>query len=572
VSDDTGVTRVEVCVDDLAGAIAADRSGADRIELCADLLEGGTTPSAGLIGAVLAAVRDADVQVIVRPRGGDFVYDDAELDVMCADLAVVADLARRTPLRVGVVVGALTDDGTVDEPAMRRLVDAAGALPVTFHKAFDATPDFFAAADTLADLGVVRILTSGGPGSALDGVDVLGELVRRSLSEPARPSILVGGSVRPSNVRLILEATGAREVHLRAQVPAPRGDGTLVTDPAIVRAMRAAVDDVAAGSPVPVEPEVVVIAVDIGGTNLKGAIIDSTGRAVASRSVGVGRTGDDSIQRIIDLLKTLRAQTESAGQTVVGVGVVTPGMVDAAQGVVRYASTLEWTDVPLGPILSAELGVPVEVGHDVRSAGLAESLFGASAGVADSVLVAIGTGVAASIISSGNAVVGAVTTAGELGHIPAIPDGEACTCGQHGCLEVYLSGAGLARRYAAFGGDASIDAAAISTRLGQDDLADRVWADGVHALALGLKSVTLLIDPEVVVLAGGVSRAGAALVDPLASALQESLVWRSAPEIRLSQLGTSGGRIGAAVLAFRAAGRGDVVEGWTAASVLAGAS
>ncbi|WP_431030877.1 copper homeostasis protein CutC [Plantibacter sp. RU18] len=600
MSDDTGAPRVadpiaepvpqrrtvvEVCVDDLAGAISADRAGADRIELCADLLEGGTTPSLGLIGTVLAAVRDVDVQVIVRPRGGDFVYDDGELDVMCADLAAIADVARRSTLRVGVVLGALTTGGSVDVSAMRRLSDAAGGLPVTFHKAFDATPDLFAAYDTLAGLGVERVLTAGGPGSALDGVEVLAELVRRSLSEPslsepspagvARPSILVGGSVRPSNVRQILDATDAREVHLRAQVPAPRGDGTLATDPTIVRAMRAAVDDAtgrAAASPVSLASDVVVIAVDIGGTNLKGAIIDSTGRALASRSVGVGRTGEESIQRIIELLKTLRGQTESAGQTVVGVGVVTPGMVDAAQGIVRYASTLDWTDVPLGPILSAELGVPVEVGHDVRSAGLAESLFGASAGVADSVLVAIGTGVAASIISSGNAVVGAVTTAGELGHIPAIPDGEDCTCGQRGCLEVYLSGAGLARRYAALGGDPTMDAAAISTRLGQDDIADRVWADGVHALALGLKSVTLLIDPEVVVLAGGVSRAGATLVEPVVAALQDSLVWRAAPEIRLSMLGTSGGRIGAAVLAFRAAGRGDLVDMWTTASVLQAAA
>lgn len=560
---------VEVCVDDLAGAVTADRAGADRIELCADLLEGGTTPSIGVIGAVLAAMRDADVQVIVRPRGGDFVYDDGELEVMCADLAAIVEIGGRTTTRVGVVLGALTADGTVDVAAMRRLLAAAGGLPVTFHKAFDATPDLIAAYGTLAELGVGRVLTSGGPGSAVDGLEVLAELVARSGAAPGLPTILVGGSVRPSNVQRIIAATGATEVHLRAQMPSPSGDGTLRTDTGIVRAMRIAADGGQADVAVD-DAATVVIAVDIGGTNLKGAIVDNTGRAVASRSVGVGRSGEESIQRIIELLQGLRRQTELAGQRVVGIGVVTPGMVDAEHGIVRYASTLDWTDVPLGPILSAELGVPVEVGHDVRSAGLAESLFGASAGVADSVLVAIGTGVAASIISSGHAVVGAVTTAGELGHIPAIPDGEDCTCGQRGCLEVYLSGAGLARRYASFGGDPALDAAAISTRLGHDDIADRVWADGVWALALGLKSVTLLFDPEVVVLAGGVSRAGATLVDPVAAALQESLVWRAAPEIRLSQLGTSGGRIGAAVLAFRAAGRGDVVERWTAASVLAG--
>ena len=252
-------------------------------------------------------------------------------------------------------------------------------------------------------------------------------------------------------------------------------------------------------------------------------------------------------------------------------------MVDAERGVVLFASTLGWTDVPLGPILSAELGVPVEIDHDVRTSGLAESLFGASAGVADSVLVAVGTGVAASITSGGHAVRGALTAAGELGHVPAVPGGEACTCGQHGCLEVYLSGAGVARRYAALGGLPGLDTAAVVARVGGvegvgpgvDAVADRVWADGVRALALGLTSLTLLVDPAVIVLAGGVSRAGAALVDPLRAELAAGLAWRAAPEVRLSELGTHGGRIGAAVLAFRAGGRGSVVDSWSRADLLA---
>jgi predicted NBD/HSP70 family sugar kinase len=215
------------------------------------------------------------------------------------------------------------------------------------------------------------------------------------------------------------------------------------------------------------------------------------------------------------------------------------------------------------------LGVPVQIGHDVRSSGFAESLFGASAGVDNSVLVAIGTGVAASIRSGGHSIVGAITTAGELGHIPVIPDGELCSCGQRGCLEVYLSGAGLARRYAALGGQEGLDAAAIVARLGSDPIADRVWADGVHAFALGLTSLTLLIDPTMIVLGGGVSRAGDRLLAPLRVALSEALAWRDAPEIRVSELGTSGGRIGAAVLAFRAAGLGQVPESWSVADVLA---
>jgi len=587
---------VEICVDDLAGALVADRAGADRIELCADLLEGGTTPSAGTIRSVFRAVRHAGVQVIVRPRGGDFVHDEAELDVMCADLEAIAALAPECATEVGVVLGALTPASRVDVAAMRRLLAAAGPLPVTFHKAIDATGDLPAAYEVLHGLGVRRVLTAGGPGTAAEGADVLAELVRRSAA-PGAPEVLVGGGVRAAGVRSLLDATGASSVHLRAMSPSPRGDGTLRTDPAVVAGFLAAVGrgraDGAAGGPDDAVPEAAavpddavpesrggaapdpapvrtaVVAVDIGGTSFKGAVVDDAGRTVRSLAVAAGSTGAESIDRVVALLHDLRAGARASGHDVVGVGVVTPGMVDAERGVVLFASTLDWTDVPLGPILSAELGVPVEIDHDVRTSGLAESLFGASAGVADSVLVAVGTGVAASITSGGHAVRGALTAAGELGHVPAVPGGEACTCGQVGCLEVYLSGAGVARRYAALGGQPGLDTAAVVARLGTDPVADRVWSDGVRALALGLTSLTLLVDPAVVVLAGGVSRAGAALVDPLRAELAAGLAWRGAPEIRLSQLGTHGGRIGAAVLAFRAGGHGHVVDSWSRADLLA---
>ncbi|TWX38553.1 ROK family protein [Frigoribacterium sp. ACAM 257] len=599
---------VELCVDDLDGALVADRAGVERIELCADLVEGGTTPSVGLVRSALRAVRHVGVQVIVRPRGGDFAYDDGELDVMCADLEAIVELALAASAgngngnegrtEVGVVLGALTAASEVDVPAMRRLVAAAGPLPVTFHKAIDATPDLLAAYDVLHSLGVRRVLTAGGPGTAAEGAEVLAELVRRSAASPDAPEVLVGGGVRAAGVRDLLDATGASSVHLRAMSPSPRGDGTLRTDPAVVAEFLAAVGrragdpaavdlvDAADASaaqhaggavPGPAPSRSAVVAVDIGGTSFKGAVVDDSGRTVLSLSVAAGSTGEESIDLVVGLLHELRAAARASGHDVVGVGVVTPGMVDAERGIVLFASTLGWTDVPLGPILSAELGVPVEIDHDVRTSGLAESLFGASAGVADSVLVAVGTGVAASITSGGHAVRGALTAAGELGHVPAVPGGEACTCGQHGCLEVYLSGAGVARRYAALGGEPGLDTAAVVARVGRvegvgtgvDAIADRVWADGVRALALGLTSLTLLVDPAVIVLAGGVSRAGATLVDPLRAELAAGLAWRAAPEVRLSELGTHGGRIGAAVLAFRAGGRGSVVDSWSRADLLA---
>jgi glucokinase len=502
----TASTLVEICVDDLDGVLAAELGGADRVELCADLLEGGTTPSIGLIELVLERVSRIGVQIMVRPRGGDFVYSAAELDVMRSDLRAIARAAGRSSVAVGVVFGVLTKEREVDVAAMRLLIEAADGVPVTFHKAIDASGDVVAAYEALRDLGVQRVLTSGGAATAAEGSAVLAQLVGLSADGPA---ILAGGGVRPANVRSLVAATRVSEVHLRAQVPAGRDDGTLVTDVDIVAAVVAAVRSDSRGDD---RPEV-VLALDIGGTNLKGAVVDASGRTLVTRAVALTEPGDPALQRVRAVLAELAAEAGAAGFRVVGAGVVTPGIID--DGVVVYASTLEWTDVALGAVLAADLRVPVHIGHDVRSAGLAEGLFGASAGLPDSVFVAIGTGVAASIFSSGGSIVGATTSAGELGHIPAIPGGEACTCGQFGCLEVYMSGAGLARRYLALGGTEPLTAAEISARLDVDPIAASVWADGLRALSLGLTSVTLLLDPGAIVLGGGVAKAQETLLAPL---------------------------------------------------------
>ncbi len=160
---------------------------------------------------------------------------------------------------------------------------------------------------------------------------------------------------------------------------------------------------------------------------------------------------------------------------------VSPGLIDSATGTVRYASTLGWTDLPLAQLLSEAIGLPVAVDHDVRAAGAAELAYGAAAGSRNVVFAAIGTGVAAAISSDGRALEGAIAGAGELGHIPVVPGGELCACGQRGCLEVYFSGAGLARRYAAATGGGrgeSPDAAGVIARVGVDPIAARVWSEG----------------------------------------------------------------------------------------------
>jgi copper homeostasis protein len=204
---------VEICVDSVAGARVAEDAGADRIELCAGLAEGGTTPSIGTIREALRAVNRVGVQVLIRPRGGDFVYDADEVDVMLADIAAIRALTPRGGTRVGFVLGALTPAGDIDVPTTRWLLDACDGAPVTFHKAFDLTRDLPAALDVLTQLRVHRVLTSGGHARAVDATGTLRALVARSAG---RIAVMAGGGVRAGNVAALVAATGVPEVHLRA--------------------------------------------------------------------------------------------------------------------------------------------------------------------------------------------------------------------------------------------------------------------------------------------------------------------------------------------------------------------
>lgn len=305
--------------------------------------------------------------------------------------------------------------------------------------------------------------------------------------------------------------------------------------------------------------DAVVLAVDLGGSTMKGAVVAENGAVIVSETRPTPRLR--VIDALVELLQALRQAADVRGYHVAAAGVVTPGIVDEDTGVVLYASNLRWRDVPLLDLLAERMPFPVAIGHDVRAAGLAEQLLGAARGCDDFVLVTIGTGVAAALISAGRTITGAAGAAGEFGHIPVVPGGEVCACGQIGCLEVYASGAGVTRRYAALGGDerSSRD---IVARLGSDPLADTIWADATRVLAQGLTIMTLLLDPAVVVLGGGFSQAGSALLAPVAAGLANGLAWRGAPEVRLSHLGGDAGRTGAAIHAFRAAGRGAVVDGW----------
>ncbi|MFC0031927.1 copper homeostasis protein CutC [Micromonospora chaiyaphumensis] len=218
------MTTVEICVSDVPTALVAEAAGADRLELCADLGQGGTTPSLGTVEVALRTLRRAAVRVMVRPRGGDFRVSEVEEQVMLADIAAIRGLPNPHGLAVGVVVGALTTAGDLDLAVLRRLIEAAGPLPVTVHKAFDEVRDQLQAVEDLVDLGADAVLTSGGAPTALAGAPRIAALRERAGD---RLRVIAGGGIRSHNVRQVLAETGAREVHLRAPV---RRDGREATD------------------------------------------------------------------------------------------------------------------------------------------------------------------------------------------------------------------------------------------------------------------------------------------------------------------------------------------------------
>ena len=203
---------IEICVEGLDGLLAAEAGGADRVELCAALIEGGITPS---IGTVRAALRRATIpfRVIIRPRGGDFLYSETEFATMLEDVAAMRALGV-----AGVVVGCLTAEGDIDAPRMQALVQEAGALGVTCHRAFDMTRDPAAALEALIACGVDRVLTSGQRDSAAEGVDVLRALV---IQAAGRITIMGCGKLDAGNIAAIRAATGLTELHFSAPVDTP---------------------------------------------------------------------------------------------------------------------------------------------------------------------------------------------------------------------------------------------------------------------------------------------------------------------------------------------------------------
>jgi copper homeostasis protein len=204
--------KLEVCVDSVESSIAAAKGGAERIELCSALSEEGITPSAGLIDIVRKCV-DIDLFVIIRPRGGSFVYSEPELKVMRSDIA-----AAKSQGVNGVVLGLLSTDGTIDRAHTTELIELARPMEVTFHRAFDASRNLAEALEDVIACGADRLLTAGGPSDAMNSLVSLAALQRQAAR---RIQIMAGGGIRIGNVREIALRTGIGEMHTSLNSKAP---------------------------------------------------------------------------------------------------------------------------------------------------------------------------------------------------------------------------------------------------------------------------------------------------------------------------------------------------------------
>ncbi|GGX47097.1 ROK family protein [Streptomyces fructofermentans] len=298
-----------------------------------------------------------------------------------------------------------------------------------------------------------------------------------------------------------------------------------------------------------------VIALDVGGTGMKAALVGADGELLhqARRATGRERGPDSVVESVLDFAADLRAHGERHfGAPAAAAGVAVPGIVDSDRGIAAYSANLGWRDVPLRDLLGERLhGVPVALGHDVRTGGLAEGRIGAGRGSDRFLFVPLGTGIAGAIGIEGRVEAGAHGFAGEIGHIVVRRDGVPCPCGQRGCLERYASAAAVGEAWAAASGDPDADAAGCAKAVGSGDpRAQAVWQEAVDALADGLVTALTLLDPRTLIIGGGLAEAGETLFTPLRAAVGRRLTFQKPPSVVPAVLGDTAGCRGAGLLAW----------------------
>ena len=311
------------------------------------------------------------------------------------------------------------------------------------------------------------------------------------------------------------------------------------------------------------------IGIDVGGTNVKIALVDKSGKIIYSNSVPTyAKMGYEyTVNNIKQAIKDLMKETNTTAKDIDGIGFDFPGQVDYKTGVVKLAPNIPgWVNVPIAQMIEEEFHIPTRIDNDVRCAALGEMKFGAGQGCENFVCITVGTGIGSGLVVNGQLVRGASNAAGEIGHIKLqMKDGLICGCGDTGCLEAYASGpsiVAMAQDYikggkstkfremaAAEGGEITPYMVAKAEEAG-DPVAKRIFAIVGEYIGIGLTSVINLLNPEKVIIGGGVAEAGDLLLDPIRKTIKERamVVAGSAVEIVPAQLGNSAGVIGASML------------------------
>ena len=294
-----------------------------------------------------------------------------------------------------------------------------------------------------------------------------------------------------------------------------------------------------------------VVAVDVGGTSIKGALVDAGMRITGEARRPTPREGgpDAVVGAIESVVDELLGHGGAPGP--VAIGVVVPGIVEESTGIARYSANLGWRDLPLAARLHDRTGLPVALGHDVRAGALAEWRLGAGRGATSLLFLPLGFGIAGAIVADGRMVT-SNGYAGEVGHLQVDPGGDICGCGQAGCLETVASAASVGRRYAQRAGrPAPVGAREVADRLRTGDpCAQQVWDEAVAVLAGAITTVNAILAPDVVVIGGGLSLAGDLLLAPLRAAVATRKTFLPLPRIVPAELGDRAGSLGAAMLAF----------------------
>jgi glucokinase len=312
------------------------------------------------------------------------------------------------------------------------------------------------------------------------------------------------------------------------------------------------------------------VGIDVGGTKVAAGLVDPQGRV----SARLRRESSSSDPRAVESTVVDVARELSAEDGVVAIGVGAPGLVDETGSVVRFAPNIGWRELPLRARIEDVTGLPSCIENDGNAAAWGEGRFGAGAGAADLVFVGVGTGIGGGIVLGGHLFRGHAGMAAEIGHVRVVPDGRACGCGRRGCWEQYASGSALVREArersrnlpeAAAGllayGDGTpegLDGPLITAAArGGEPLAVACFAEVGRWLGQGIADLVAILDPDVVVVGGGVSEAGDLLMAPARTAFAAALVaaeHRPAPELRLAALGNDAGLVGVADLGRRVTG------------------